>query len=82
METSILTSKGQVVIPEKIRKKFGIKPGTRIAFIEKDGEILLRAITRDYFRNLAGWLKGSGDILNELKKEKKREIGYDEKRSV
>jgi len=82
METSILTSKGQVVIPKKIRKKYGIKAGTRVGFIEKDGEILIRAMTREYFESLAGWLTKGGDLLKELKKEKKRELADDRKRSL
>lgn len=82
METSILTSKGQIVIPKNIRKKYGIKPGTRILFVEQDGHITIRALTKEYFRSVAGWLKDGGDILDELMKEKKREIEHDEKRSI
>lgn len=73
METSITTTKGQVVIPRKLRRKYGIKPGTKVAFLDKDGEIIIRALTKDYFEGLAGWLKGDGDILAELMKEKKKE---------
>ena len=33
MYTAIVSSKYQVVIPNEVRKQFGIKPGKRIAFI-------------------------------------------------
>jgi len=33
METTIVSSKFQVVIPRKIREKFHVKPGQRVAFI-------------------------------------------------
>lgn len=82
METSILTTKGQIVIPKNIRKKYGIKPGTRILFVEKDGTITIRALTKEYFKSVAGWLKEGGDVLDELMEEKKREILHDEKRSI
>jgi AbrB family looped-hinge helix DNA binding protein len=82
MESSVLTSKGQIVIPKNIRKKYGIKPGTRILFVEKDGDITIRALTKEYFKSVAGWLKDGGDILDELMKEKKREIEHDEKRGI
>jgi len=35
METSYVTSKGQVVVPARIRRKFGIKEGTRLNFHEE-----------------------------------------------
>ncbi|MBU1189943.1 MAG: AbrB/MazE/SpoVT family DNA-binding domain-containing protein [Gammaproteobacteria bacterium] len=40
-----LTEKGQVVIPARIRRKYGLIPGTKIDFVDNDGCIRLR-ITR------------------------------------
>ena len=71
METSITTNKGQIVIPKAYRKKFGIKPGTKIGFIEKDGNLIIKALNKEYFESMAGWLKG--DVLGELMKEKEKE---------
>ena len=45
METSIVTSKGQVVIPSKLRRKYGIKNGTRIHFYEVNGEMRIVPVT-------------------------------------
>ena len=37
LATTKMSSKGQVVLPENIRKKMGLKPGTQfIVVIEKD----------------------------------------------
>jgi AbrB family looped-hinge helix DNA binding protein len=33
MDTTIVSSKFQIVIPRKIREKFNLKPGQRITFI-------------------------------------------------
>jgi len=33
MDTSVVSSKFQVVIPRNIRKKFNVKPGQRVMFI-------------------------------------------------
>jgi AbrB family looped-hinge helix DNA binding protein len=33
MDTSVVSSKFQVVIPRKIREKFNVKPGQRVMFI-------------------------------------------------
>ena len=46
MENSVVTTKGQVVIPSKIRKKFGIKPGTLIQFYEKGDEITIVPVNK------------------------------------
>lgn len=39
MLTSAVTTKGQVTIPSELREKLGIKPGDRVAFVEKDGKV-------------------------------------------
>ena len=41
MESSIIGVKGQVVIPQKIRATFQIKPGTRVHLKVRNGEIVL-----------------------------------------
>ncbi len=73
MET-VATSKGQVVIPAKLRKKFDIREGTRfqIEIDEKGRRIILKPITREYIQSLRGKLKGKG-LMNSLKEEKRRE---------
>lgn len=68
------TSKGQVVIPSKLRKRFEIKEGTRfqIEVDEKEHRIILKPITREYIHSLRGKFRGKG-LMKALKEEKKRE---------
>lgn len=73
METTIVTVKGQIVIPSRIRRRYGIKKGTRVCLIERNGEIILKPITRKYIHKLAGILDGKGRALKALMKEKERE---------
>ena len=42
METTTVTSKGQVTIPKTIRQKLGIRKGTRIEFILVGDRVELR----------------------------------------
>ena len=59
METTV-TTKGQIVIPSSLRRKYGIKVGTRVV-IEDDGEkILLWPITQKFIKRMQGSLEGSG----------------------
>jgi AbrB family looped-hinge helix DNA binding protein len=47
METSTLTIKGQVTIPAEVRRRMGLRPGDRVAFVVRDGEVrLVRQETR------------------------------------
>jgi AbrB family looped-hinge helix DNA binding protein len=75
--TAVVTSKGQLVVPAGIRRKFGIKQGTRIRFIERGEEILFQPVTKEFIRSLQGSLKKDGpataDLLRERAAERRRE---------
>ncbi len=73
MET-YATVKGQIVIPSSVRRRFGIKEGTRIEIeVDEQGQrIILTPITREYIHSLRGKYKGKG-LLKALAAEKKRE---------
>jgi len=73
METSIVTVKGQIVVPAKIRKKFGIKKGTKIAFIEQNNKLIIQPLDKSYFESLAGMLGTEGDMLKSLMADTKQE---------
>jgi len=72
-EVSTVTSKGQLVIPARLRRKFGIHKGTRVALVEQDHHIILQPITREFIRSLQGSLKGGPSALKILLRERKRE---------
>ena len=70
--SSKVTSKGQVVIPKKLREKYGIRSATAIRWIEKDQGILMVPESEDPIVAARGMLKGAG-ILKAYMKEKIRE---------
>ena len=41
MQTSTLTTKGQVTIPVELRKRLGLHPGDQVGFVVEDGEVRL-----------------------------------------
>ncbi len=73
METSHVTSKGQLVVPAKLRRKYGIKPGTRICFIERDHEIIFQPVTNEYIRSVCGMLKSDTSMTKALLEERARD---------
>lgn len=81
METMLskVTSKGQVVIPKRLREKYGIRSATAIRWIEKDQGILMVPESEDPIVAARGMLKGSG-ILKAYLKEKRLEKQRENKR--
>ncbi|MGA2632104.1 MAG: AbrB/MazE/SpoVT family DNA-binding domain-containing protein [Terriglobia bacterium] len=73
IETSVVTTKGQLVIPARLRRRFGIKKGTLVTFTEDDGRIIVQPVTREFIRGLRGSLKGEPSALEILLAERKRE---------
>jgi AbrB family looped-hinge helix DNA binding protein len=73
MDKSVVTVKGQVVIPSKLRRKFGIKRGTQVYLYERDGEIVIRPLTDEYLRSLTGITGTKGRLIKALLKEKAKE---------
>jgi AbrB family looped-hinge helix DNA binding protein len=73
MSTGNVTTKGQLVIPARIRRKFGIKSGTRIRFVERDGEIVLQPVTGAAIRSLCGILRDGSRATAELLAERARD---------
>ena len=77
MVTTVVTTKGQIVIPSKVRQRHGIKKGTRLCIIEEKDDIILRPLTREYFHKMAGILQTKkslvGELLSERAKDKEKE---------
>ena len=69
------TVKGQVIIPAKLRKKYGITKGTRVSVSEGRDEqvIILRPLPEDPITASKGMLKGKTSILKALLKDRKEE---------
>jgi AbrB family looped-hinge helix DNA binding protein len=79
METSILTSKGQLLIPKRLRIKYGIKSGVKVAFIETPDGIVLKAMDENFFNQFVGMLKDEAPSLAEYKAWKGEEKTKEEK---
>jgi AbrB family looped-hinge helix DNA binding protein len=72
VQTITFTTKGQLVIPLRLRQEYGIKKGTKAAVMATPDGILLKPITSEYLRRLRGSLKGKG-VLATLLRERRRE---------
>jgi len=67
-----VSAKGQIVIPVSLRRKYGIREGTRIVILDNGDSIILKPMTEEYLKKLQGSLKGKG-ALKELIIERRKE---------
>lgn len=56
-ESAYMTSKGQVVIPARLRRKYGLKEGTRLNFAEEEGRFIVQPVTKEYISSFCGIFK-------------------------
>jgi AbrB family looped-hinge helix DNA binding protein len=63
--TTRMSSRGQVVIPEEIRKSLGLKPGTRFVVIGREDVVILKEITPPSLDDL-------DDLIAECRRQARR----------
>ncbi len=66
-----MSSKGQIVIPAALRKKYRLKAGARVTFREEQGRLVLDPNPFDTFRALRGTIHAP--LLQWLSEEKAAE---------
>ncbi len=55
METTSVTSKGQVTIPKKVRQRLGIRQGSRIEFSVVGDHVVMRVSTSPAVESASGF---------------------------
>lgn len=74
MEVSRVTSKGQITIPKAVRKRLNLSEGDKVAFIEKDGNIVITKSSvialREFLDSMSTEAQAKGiteeELLNDL----------------
>ena len=80
MTTTVITTKGQVVIPSAVRKHLHIRSGMRFCVIEEEDKIILQPLTYNYFERMAGVLKTKGRLGRLLKEERTKDKEHEDRR--
>jgi AbrB family looped-hinge helix DNA binding protein len=77
---TVVSSKGQVVIPAELREEYGLDKGTRAVWTEQKGRLVLTPITERRLDEIMGFLKpGPGEpsafemLFEERERERNRE---------
>jgi AbrB family looped-hinge helix DNA binding protein len=66
-------AKGRVVILAPLRRKFGIKEGTRVAFLEEKGRLFFQPVTDMFINDLKGTLRNHR-LPNRVERDKDRRM--------
>jgi AbrB family looped-hinge helix DNA binding protein len=74
MATVKTLSKGQIVIPAGIRKKYHIEPGTEIQIMEYGGIIYLIPPVQDPIKAACGILPLKPSLSEKLLRERRKEF--------
>ena len=73
MKKPVLSSKGQLYIPTRIRKKYRIKPRMKLVLKEADNAIIIQPLNEKFFESFMGILRSDGELKEEMKKYKQEE---------
>jgi len=73
IEYATVKAKGQVVIPVDIRRKFRIDEGTRVAFLEDEGRLVIQPVTDQFIEGMKGMLAGRG-LPDRVERSRDRDL--------
>ncbi len=73
MNTSTLSEKGWVVIPQELRERYGLKKGDRVHVIDYGGIISIVPASEDPIKTSLGMLKGKTSLVKELAKSRQED---------
>jgi AbrB family looped-hinge helix DNA binding protein len=73
MKASKLSEKGWVVIPNSIRKRYGLKKGDQVNIIDYGNIISIIPLSTDPIKESAGLLKGGSSLTKDLIEQRKRD---------
>ena len=73
MNTSTLSEKGWVVIPQDLRRRYGLKKGDRVHVIDYGGVISIVPAIETPIKDSQGMLKGKTSLVKELVKSRQQD---------
>ena len=53
-----VSPKGYILIPKKLRKRYGVKPGSKVQLMEDAGRLIVKPVPEDPIEAACGFLKG------------------------
>lgn len=77
---SVMSIRGQTVVPKEVREALGIKPGSKLSWALRDGSVVVRPIPEDPIRAMKGALRhlkySTADLLAERRADRDKEEAH------
>jgi len=74
MLSTTVSSKGQIILPSRLRKNNNIEKGMKFIIEVEENKIILIPVNRNYFEKLSGSISTErGKLLNALSQGKEKE---------
>jgi AbrB family looped-hinge helix DNA binding protein len=70
---TVVSLKGQIMIPAALREKLGIKAGTRLAIRSEENQLILQPINDEFIRRLRGSCIGKESLVAARERDHKRD---------
>jgi len=74
MNTSIVSEKGWVVIPQELRDRYGLRKGDRVHVVDYGGVISIVPASRSPVKSARGMLKDKTSLVEALVKSRQEEV--------
>ncbi len=83
METTTVSSKGQIVIPKPIRDRLQLIPGTTLRIDVQGETLVIHRVAPGYpdWRTMRGMFATRADLLAELARERAAELAREDART-
>ena len=75
-----VSTKGWVVIPAPLRKKYGLEPGSTVEILDAEGRIILFPGMKDPIEEACGMLAEGPSLTQDLLAERAKELEREEAR--
>jgi AbrB family looped-hinge helix DNA binding protein len=69
MATSKMSAKGQILIPEQLRRNLGLKAGGKVQLIEEGSRLVVTPAAEDPIATATGFLTGKFSLIDDLRSE-------------
>jgi AbrB family looped-hinge helix DNA binding protein len=76
-----ISSKGWVVIPADLRKKYGLRPGDAVNIVDYAGVLALVPALKDPVRDAMGMFKSTKSVSAEVAEKHRQEVERDRHRA-
>jgi len=69
-----VSQKGYILIPKKLRERYGVKPGGKVQLIEDAGRLVIKPVPDDPIETACGFLEGDFSLAQDLLQEHQKEL--------